>query len=247
MIEAEDARCPLPAAVFLALHHDFFTDGIDALFLFEGIRVFGCEVLVQKHTVFQKLISGDGAQCEVLCLMLYVHSGVQQIAVIAALIVVGRLGYVSGCLIIESVGVTALVAVFITYVEVEFPILTGQVNGTGASTGGLAFIYLLIIKCRITEETSFIVVKPSSGEGEPLVYPVVMGDGSIVLVVRTGSYAEVGALVRERRFGMHFDESAHCISSVQGALGAAQYVDALDVGVVEVECGLIYIRYVVDV
>lgn len=46
---------------------------------------------------------------------------------------------------------------------------------------------------------------------------------------------------------MHFDESAHCISSVQGALRAAQYVDTLDVGVVEVECGLIYIRYVVDV
>ena len=46
---------------------------------------------------------------------------------------------------------------------------------------------------------------------------------------------------------MYFDDSAHRISSVQCTLRTAQHINTLDVGVVEIECGFIYIRYIVNI
>ena len=63
--------------------------------------------------------------------------------------------------------------------------------------------------------------------------------------MRTGAHAEVRALIGEGRFGMHFDKAAHGIASVERTLRAAQNVDTLNVGIAEVEGGLVDVRDIV--
>ena len=46
---------------------------------------------------------------------------------------------------------------------------------------------------------------------------------------------------------MYFNESAHRITAIQRTLWAAQHINALYVGVIKVECRLIYIRYIVNI
>ena len=193
------------------------------------------------------LISGYGTECEILRLVLYIKSGIQQVAVIATFIIVSRLGYISGFFIVESIRVTALVTIFITYIKVELPIIAGQVDGADTSTGRLPFIYLFIVERCIAEETAFVFIKSSSRECKALIHTVIVSDGSIVLIVCTCPYPEVSTLIRERRFGMYFNKSTHRISSVQCTLRTAQHINTLDVGIIEIECGFIYIRYIVDV
>ena len=76
---------------------------------------------------------------------------------------------------------------------------------------------------------------------------MVVGHRSVVIVVTSGTQTEVGALIAERRFGVHLDQSAHGVAPVEGPLRAAQHVDAFDVGVVEVERRFVDIRYVVHI
>ena len=193
------------------------------------------------------LISGYGTECEILCLVLYIKSGIQQVAVIATFIIVSRFGYISGFFIVESIRVTALVTIFITYIKVELPIVAGQVDGADTSTGRLPFIYLFIVERCIAEETAFVFIKSSSRECKALIHPVIVSDGSIVLIVCTCPYPEVSTLIRERRFGMYFNKSTHRISSVQCTLRTAQHINTLDVGIIEIECRFIYIRYIVNI
>lgn len=126
-------------------------------------------------------------------------------------------------------------------------IVAGQVDGADTSTGRLPFIYFFIVERCIAEETAFVFIKSSSRECKAFIHPVIVSDGSIVLIVCTCSYTEISTLIRERRFGMYFDDSAHRISSVQCTLRTAQHINTLDVGVVEIECGFIYIRYIVNI
>lgn len=98
------------------------------------------------------LISGYGTECEILRLVLYIKSGIQQVAVIATFIIVSRLGYISGFFIVESIRVTALVTIFITYIKVELPIIAGQVDGADTSTGRLPFIYLLLLSAALRKK-----------------------------------------------------------------------------------------------
>ena len=78
-------------------------------------------------------------------------------------------------------------------------------------------------------------------------HPVVMRQRSVVGIVRACADAQVRALIGERRFGVNLNQSAHRIASVQRSLRAAQYVDAFDVGVVEVESGLVDVGDIVHI
>ena len=117
----------------------------------------------------------------------------------------------------------------------------------GQSAGGLSFIYLLVVQGGIAEETAFVVIEAAGGEGETLGYPVVMGQRGIVGIVRACTHAEVCPLIGERRFGVDLNQSPHCIAPVQCSLRAAQHVNAFDVGVVEVESGLVDVGDIVHI
>ena len=55
------------------------------------------------------------------------------------------------------------------------------------------------------------------------------------VAVSPGTQSKVGALITERRFGVYLDQSSHGVASIEGSLRTAQHVDALNVGIVEVE------------
>ena len=256
LVEAEYTRGPLPAAVAFAFHHNLFAQGMDALLLFQRINIFCSEVLVDEHAVFQELITRYGAQSEALRLVFEVQPCIQQIAVVTAFAVVGDCtdigfhvfalggGIDAACIIVR---IAALVAVFVAYVQVRFPVLGRQVDAAEASSGRLSFIYFLIVQRRVAEEAAFVVIEAAGGESETLGHPVVMRQRSVVGIVRARAHAKVCALIGERRFGVNLNQPAHRVASVQGSLRAAQYVDAFDVGVVEVESGFVDVGDVVHI
>ena len=191
-----------------------------------------------------------------LCLIFKVQACVHQVAVVVAFAIVGDCadvglhlfalggGVYAACVVVR---ITALVAIFIAHVQVSFPVVGGQVDTAEASAGGLSFIYLLVVQGGIAEETAFVVIEAAGGEGETLGYPVVMGQRGIVGIVRACTHAEVCPLIGERRFGVDLNQSPHCIAPVQCSLRAAQHVNAFDVGVVEVESGLVDVGDIVHI
>ena len=229
---------------------------MDALLLFQRIDVFRRKILVDEHAVFQELIARYGAQGEALRLIFEVQPCIQQVTVVAAFAVVGDCADIGFHLFalgggVDAAGIivriAALVAVFVAHVQVCFPVLGRQVDAAEASAGRLALVCLLILQRCVAEEAAFVVIEAAGRESETLGHPVVMRQRSVVGIVRACADAQVRALIGERRFGVNLNQSAHRIASVQRSLRAAQYVDAFDVGVVEVESGLVDVGDIVHI
>ena len=55
------------------------------------------------------------------------------------------------------------------------------------------------------------------------------------------------ALIVEGRKRMYVDNPSHGIAAVEGALRTSQYLDALDIRQLKIECALIRIRSMIDI
>ena len=178
-----------------------------------------------------------------LCLVFQVQPRVQQVAVVVATGVIGDFSDVGFhrftlCFGLQAalveIRVATLVAVFVVDVQVHLPVVRGEVDGADASACRLPLVRFLVPH-RVAEESSLIIVEPSGGKGEPFRKAVIVGQRGIIGIVRTCPHAEVRPLVGEGGFGVHLNQSAHGIAPVERALRTAQHVDALYVGIAEVE------------
>ena len=121
-----------------------------------------------------------------------------------------------------------MVGVFVVHGEVEFQIIRGQVDGTDTSAEFIVRINAFAVEV-ILEESAFVVVEHPYTESKLAGDAVVVGERRVVVVVSGRAQAKVCALIGERRFGEHTDESAHGVASVEGTLRSAHDVDTLDV------------------
>ena len=234
LIEPEGTCGPFPASSGFRFEDDFFGDRGQLLLLFQHIDIGRREVLIDKHTVTQVLQSRYRTQCEVVSLIFQIQPCIHQIAIVTAGIIVGRFQVGSRVLVISSVSISSLIAVLIADVQVQLHVLAGQVDASEPSSGSLAFVYLFV-KVGILEKASSVFIKCSGGEGKLIRHAVIVSHGSIVIIVSPGTQSKVGALITERRFGVYLDQSSHGVASIEGSLRTAQHVDALNVGIVEVE------------
>ena len=69
----------------------------------------------------------------------------------------------------------------------------------------------------------------------------------LIIIIGGSTELHVGSLVSKGRFCEHADKPTHRIASVECALRTSHHVDALDVGVVEVESGFVDERDVIDI
>ena len=252
LVEAAHSGSPLPAASGFGFEDNFLAQCLGVLLLHHGIDVLFREVLVQIHVVTQVLEAGHTTQNEVVGLILQVQSGIQQVTLVAAGVVVGDATnvlrtvffafYLSGIFI----RITSLVGVFVVHGEIKFQVVGGQVDGTDTSAEFIVGINPFAVEV-ILEEPTLMVVEQAYREGELAGNTVVVGERGVVVVVSGRSQAKVCALISEGRFGEHTDESAHGVASVERSLWSAHDVDTLDIRVVEVESRLVDERNVIDV
>lgn len=130
--------------------------------------------------------------------------------------------------------------------RVCLPVVRGEVDGTEASACRLPLVGFLVSH-RVAEESSLVVVESSGRKGEPFRKLVIVGQRGVIGIVRACPHVEVRSLVGEGGFGVYLYQPAHGIASVERALRTAKHVNALHVGVAEVEGRLVYIRNVIHV
>ena len=256
LVEAEGASGPLPALAGVGLEHHLFAQRVDALLLLQVVDGCSGEVLVDEHAVAQPLVTRHGAQREAAGLVLQVEASVEQVASVAARLVVADGAYCGlqrlGLLLrIDAahivIRIAALVVVLVAQAEVEFPAVGGEQDAAESSAYALCIVHLLAAEGGVAEESALVVVVASGGEGEAGAHAVVVGERGVVVVARGSAQAQVGALVAEGRLGVDLDESAHGVAAIEGALRAAQHVDALYVGIAKVEGRLVDVGDVVHV
>ena len=88
LVESAHSGSPLPSASRLRLHDDFFAQRFRILLLHDRIDILFREVLVEVHPVVEILESRGAAQREVSALVFQVHSRVDQIPPVSAVVVV---------------------------------------------------------------------------------------------------------------------------------------------------------------
>ena len=219
LVEGAGACGPLPAAAGFGLQHQFLAYGLGVLLLHHGVDVLFREVLVQVHVVVQELKARHAAQDEVVGLMLQVEAAVQQVAPVAALVVVGDAADVVGTVFLALghsgifIRVSALVGIFIVQSEIQLQVLLGQVDGTEAAAEFVVLVHALV-QVRVLEEASLVFVEEVGGEGKLRADAVVVADAGLIVVVGGGTQCEVRSLVSERRFGKDTYQSAHRVASV---------------------------------
>ena len=195
--------------------------------------------------VVQELEARHTAQDEVVGLMLQVEPTVQQVALVAALVVVGNAADVVGAVFLALghagifVRISALVGVFIVQGEVQLQVLAGQVDGTNTASELVVLVHPLIVQRHVLEETSLVLIEEVGGEGKLRADAVVVAHAGLVVVVGSSAQHEVRPLIGEGRLGEDTYQAAHRVASVERALRASHHVDTLDVGVVEVEGRLV--------
>ena len=256
LVEAEGTGGPLPALAGVGLEHHLFAQRVDALPLLQVVDGCSGEVLVDEHAVAQPLVARHGAQREAAGLVLQVEASVEQVASVAARLVVADGAYCGlqrlGLLLrIDAahiiIGIATLVVVLVAQAEVELPAVGGEQDAAEAPAYALCIVHLLAAEGGVAEESALVVVVASGGEGEAGAHAVVVGERGVVVVARGSAQAQVGALVAEGRLGVDLDESAHGVASIEGALRAAQHIDALNVGIAKVEGRLVDVGDVVHV
>ena len=189
--------------------------------------------------VVQELEACHAAQDEVVGLMLQVEPAVQQITLVAALVIIGDAADVVGAVFLALsyacifVRISALVGVFIVQGEVQLQVLVGQVDGTETASELVVFVHAFV-QVRVLEETSLVLVEEVGGEGKLRADAVVMAHAGLVIVVGSSAQHEVCALVSERRFGKDTYQTAHRVASVERTLRASHHIDTFDVGVIEI-------------
>ena len=158
----------MPVASRFRFQHHFLREGIQLLLLNQVEQVLLREVLVEKHAVVQVLESGYGAQDELLRLVLYVDSRIQQPAAVGALIVVRDLADSFFSRIVLSfrrvhsscveVRISPFVAVLVADVQVQLQVLAGQVNAAEPSACCLTLVYSFV-KVGILEKSAAVFVE----------------------------------------------------------------------------------------
>ena len=88
LVESAHSSSPLPSASRLRLHDDFLAQRFRILLLHDRIDILFREVLVEVHPVVEILESRSAAQREVSALVFQVHSRVDQIPPVSAVVVV---------------------------------------------------------------------------------------------------------------------------------------------------------------
>ena len=253
LIESAYSRCPLPTLARFRLQNQLLADGFGILLLHHGVKVLRSEILVQIHLVIQVLESGDAAQDEIVCLVLEVQAGIQQVTLVTAFVVIIDFVQVIGTVFRLSIGtayisirVSALVGIFIIERKVQFTVFGRQVDSPDTSAEFIVHIDSFAIEL-VLEESALVLIESSGRKGKLGRDAVIMRDGSLVVIVGSRSQTQVRTLVAEGGFGKDTDETSHGITSVECPLRPTHHVYPFDVRVVEIESRLIDKRNVIDV
>ena len=220
------------------------------LFLVEGEDGAGREILVHPHVILEILVAGVAAQQDALVPVFEREVvGDDRPLIAAGVVEVDRL-HVPVIRVAaareQSVGESALVRVVGGERVGDSQIRVEPAFQLDAS----AYVVFLVHAFSIVSvgvETVVVVVIHRRGESYFLAELAIVGGFHLILSVASGGDGEAFPLEIERRDGVDVHDAAHGVSSVQRPLRAAQYLDSLDVGQLEVEGALVEVGYVVDV
>ena len=228
----------LPDAGTVAFEHQFLDDAVLQLVLLEAQIGLGHVVDVHGHVVFEILIGGGAVEVDAVHGVFQLQSGVEHGTAITAVDGGGHGAYLARSDIEHAIGEGVLADPLVVGNEIEreaaggipheAQLASGLVRLVGAVAGGL-----------VPEKAVLPAVEARHGEGEPVADLVIMCHLGIAVHAGAEAEPDVGALILEGVLGIDAHQSALGVHAVEGALGTAQDVDALDAVEMAVEKALV--------
>ena len=174
----------------------------------------------------------------------YVKSGISQFPLVKSQFVCCDVSRLAAFLVKRCVCVTVLVVVVVAGCEVYMQVFERPPHESDFASGVERLVGIFVQVC-VFEHPARIVEKSPDGISELVVDFLIVCQRYVILVSAADAQSQLAALIGEWRYGVDFYESAHSVSAVERALRPAQYVYALYVVHVEVECRFVYVRDVV--